>query len=225
MFKQLIPNSVNYVTSWNEISLKLLSATWLQIALLNSTPQPTFNANVMALLPASSVMGLRVDQVPSLTVNALAAVNIYQAPYLLNDTVSALTGQQVAAIKSFEFANIRPSAVSSLQVSAIPSLTTGQISWMMIDQLMALTCDQLRAFTETQLQSFSTGMRSEYNSRLTACGVVLPPFSAPVATPVTSPVTTTPVMTPVTTPVSSDSPTNNVNSPSNTDSHLTGGGK
>ncbi len=144
------------MTEWETISQDLSSVTWLKIALLKKSDGqavqgPVFNAEVIRYLQYSAFEGLRVDHVPLIAAADFKVFNQSHTQYFTNDTVSAISADQLRELSPLAFRAISPIAFASINATVIPAITEAQVHNMTTLQILFLNCNQLNAFTKEQL--------------------------------------------------------------------------
>lgn len=161
-FKSYLPSKVPLMITWEDISSDLRSASWLQIALLESN-EP-FTGDQLAQLAPSTVAGLRADQISAINYVHFARFTPLQAQNFTADMTAAISGIQMQAIQPETFGNINVAAVSGFSTWAIPAITVDQISQLTRDQMFQMSCAQLAAFTDAQRQVFTPVQTANFQS-------------------------------------------------------------
>ncbi len=155
-FKSFIPSQVPFMTEWDTISQDLSSVTWLKIALLKKGDQstvqgPVFNAEIIRSLHFSAFEGLRVDHVPLIAASDFKLLNESHTQYFTNDTVSAISADQLRELSPVAFGSISPISFAAINAAIIPVITEDQVHNLTPLQISYLNCNQLNAFTKQQL--------------------------------------------------------------------------
>ncbi len=168
-FKSFIPSQVPFLTEWDTISQDLSSVTWLKIALLKKGDQstvqgPVFNAEIIRSLPFSAFEGLRVDHVPLIAASDFKLFNKSHTQYFPNDTVSAISADQLRELSPVAFGAISPFGLSGLNSQVVSAITGGQIRYLTRNQIQLMSCKQLQAFSMDQLSNFDWYQKQTFDS-------------------------------------------------------------
>lgn len=150
------------MTTWSDISFDLRAASWLQIALLESS-EP-FNGDHIAQLTPSTTAGLRADQISAINYKYFARFTPQQAQNFTADMTAAFSGLQMEALQPDTFGNISVGAISGISPSIIPAITVDQIAQLTRAQMFRMSCPQLQAFTEAQRQVFTPVQTANYQA-------------------------------------------------------------
>ncbi len=158
------------MTEWTTLESDFAKTTWLKIALLKkgdaAVQGPVFNANAIKLLPTSSFLGLRADHVPLISTVDIKLFNESITPFLSNDTLSAVTAQQLVEISGNAFGFITPFGVSGITPVAIRAITDDQIHYLSTSQIRAWNCEQLKGFSIEQLNQFNAYQQAAFTSQV-----------------------------------------------------------
>jgi hypothetical protein len=156
------------MTQWTTVASDLATATWLKISLLEKGDQaaqgPVFDPETLRLLPVSAYEGLRADHVPLIAAADFKLFNESQTMYFTNDTVAAVTADQLREISPQAFGAISSFGISGLNKDVIPAITGQQIAYLSPQAINSFTCDQVKSFTAEQLSLFNEAQRNSYST-------------------------------------------------------------
>jgi len=185
-FKSYFPSMIQPIYgSLNDIPVPVINITWIEITFLNDTAlndvEPT---KIITSIPPSSIRGIRKGQAAILSKNFLSVLIPSQGTYILYDTTSVFSYEQIGALQPTTFANLPNTSVEALSISAITGITPDQIPYLNPQIFNILSCEQITNFTEAQKNNMTTAQKNIYNQRYHVC--TLPPVT-PVPTPPPSP--------------------------------------